>query len=202
VRGETTGLHRLTKVDAVDKFHEQVKKAPGLAEVMDGNDVRMIEAGEDASFTIEPLGKGGIGSEGLREKLESHHAVELGLTGLIDDAHAALSDEIEDFEMREGGGDGLHGRWWVLGRRLAGIGRAGGGREYAFGAEPLRGIGRQLGLTLWTAVGTRLSIHVARFLRNSPGEVTRNRGRLRWRISRVTGRRRRTWVLSTVIQRD
>ena len=41
-RGKLTGLQQLPQVRAVHEFHEQIIKPAGLAEVVNGNDMRMI----------------------------------------------------------------------------------------------------------------------------------------------------------------
>ena len=51
------GLQRLAQVHAVDELHQQVEEAAGLAEVVDGDDVRVAEAGERLGLAVEALGE-------------------------------------------------------------------------------------------------------------------------------------------------
>ena len=105
---EPAGLLDLPQVPAVHEFHDQVmQRAAGawaarrgdLAEVMHGDDVGMVQARQGAGFAVEPLGKARVAGGGGRQDLQRHQAVQAGLARLIDGAHAALADELKDFEL-------------------------------------------------------------------------------------------------------
>ncbi len=53
----------------------------------------MVEAGEDLRLPLEPSEAVRIGREGVGEDLQGDLAVELGVGGLPDLAHAALAEE-------------------------------------------------------------------------------------------------------------
>ena len=103
----------------------------------------MAEAGEDAAFAIKALSKARRGREGLWQHFQSDDAVELGLSCFEDSAHAAVADEVEDFEVGKRGGDFLQrGQIGPFQRQRVGvaIGRHGGGSHEAGGIETVEGI--------------------------------------------------------------
>ena len=104
------GLLDLAQVAAVHEFHHQVMQRARLPEIMHGDDVRMVQAGQGAGFAVEPLGKAGVACCGRRQDLQRHQPVQGRLPGLIDRAHAALADELKDFELGEQLGDLRHRR--------------------------------------------------------------------------------------------
>ena len=72
----------------------------------------MVEFSQRLRFTGEPLGKSRILADSWRQDFEGDHSVEFLLPGSIDRAHAALANEIQDFQLRKeatnlcrGGGD-------------------------------------------------------------------------------------------------
>ena len=52
----------------------------------------MVQAGEHLGFASEPGETVGIGGEGVGENLDSDVAVEFGVGGAVDGAHAALTE--------------------------------------------------------------------------------------------------------------
>ncbi len=121
---------------------------------------------------MKTLGKRGIGRQRLRQEFKRDKTVQLRLARSVDDTHAALADELDNFELWESCGDVLNRRGRFLGGGLAGLGRRSGRGKDAFRAEPLRRIGRQGGLALRTPVGDWFSFHTAPILRIPPAEVT------------------------------
>jgi hypothetical protein len=85
---------------------------------VDGDDVRVAEAGEGLGFAGEAVGKAWVGDALGREEFKGDEAVEGLLPGLVNDAHAAAANEFQDFELREGGGHRFQSRR----RRAAGFG--------------------------------------------------------------------------------
>jgi len=176
LRGEPARLHRLAQVHAVNELHQQKEEPARLAEVIDRDDIRVVEPGQNPGLAVEAFGECGIGGQRLRQELERNQAVEPRLAGLEDDAHAALADDFQDFELWEGIGDFLDARRRVFGGRLASLGWGGGRSQQAFRAQSLRGVGRQRRLALWAMIGNWLSIHAASFLRKPLAKVTQNPG--------------------------
>ena len=65
----------------------------------------MVQAGQGAGFAVEPLGKARVAGRRRRQDLQRHQPVQARLARLIDGAHAALADELEDFELGKQLGD-------------------------------------------------------------------------------------------------
>ena len=67
----------------------------------------MVHASDGFGLSAEPVHGGLVGDGAEAEDLEGDPAVEGGLLGLVDDAHAAVADFSEDAEFAElGGGNG------------------------------------------------------------------------------------------------
>ena len=73
---------------------------------VDGGDVRVVEAGQDLGFPLEPGEAIRISREGVGEDLQRDLAVELGVGGLPDLAHAALANEGGHVIVPEAGASG------------------------------------------------------------------------------------------------
>ena len=86
---------------AIDELHQEVVKTIGLAEIVNGHDVRMVQTRQRARLAREPLGERWVPAGLGGQNLHGHQAVELLLPGLIHRAHAALADEAQDFQLRE-----------------------------------------------------------------------------------------------------
>ncbi len=98
---ETSGLHRLPQVDAVHKLHEQKVKSAGLAEVVNGDNARMIERRESLRLVRKALRELRIRHPFRCQQLERDEAVEQFLSRLVNHTHAAAPETFEDFELRE-----------------------------------------------------------------------------------------------------
>ena len=61
----------------------------------------MVQPGQRLGFAGEAFGKARVVPDARRQDLERHDAVQLLLPRLIDRAHAAAADELEDFELRK-----------------------------------------------------------------------------------------------------
>ena len=61
--GEAARLHGLAEIDAIDKFHQQIKETVRLAKIVDGDNVRMAESRQHSALACEPLGKGRVSGQ-------------------------------------------------------------------------------------------------------------------------------------------
>ena len=77
-----------------------------FVDVVNGADVRVVEARRGAGLVDEPLPGLGIGRESGRQELQGDPSVEAEVLGLVDDAHAAPAELADDAELP---GDGLPG---------------------------------------------------------------------------------------------
>ena len=66
---------QLAERDAVHKFHEQIVKSAGLAVVVNGDDVGMVQRGQRAGFFLEPAGELRVVGAFRREEFQRHEAV-------------------------------------------------------------------------------------------------------------------------------
>ena len=138
LRRQLPRLQQLPQAHAVHKLHQQVIEAVGLAEVIDGDDVGMVEPGQGLRLAREPLGKARVFLLLAGQDLERHKAVEPRLARLIDHAHAAAAQAFENFQLRELAGDLLQRR---RGFRLGGTTLRAAGPDLGPGRL---GLGRQV----------------------------------------------------------
>ena len=103
-------LQQLPQAHPIHKLHQQVIKAVGLAEVIDGDDVGMVEPRQRLRLARETLGKARVFLLLAGQDFQRHEAVEPRLARLIDHAHAAAAQAFKDFQLRELAGDLLQGR--------------------------------------------------------------------------------------------
>ena len=121
--------------EAVDELHgDEDLAAREHADVVDGDDIGVGEAGHRLGLAQESGGAGGFAVAGSAavDELDGDLAVELGVVGGVDDAHAAGAEALEDdvaseqFAARElVGADRAVG---LLGRVAQGRGVDGHGR--------------------------------------------------------------------------
>jgi len=98
---------------SLDQLQHQRPRAVGFLDAVDGGDVRVVEAGEDLRFPLEPREPIRVSREGVGQDLQRDLAVELRVGGLPDLSHAALAQEGGDVVVPEAGagseGHGLLG---------------------------------------------------------------------------------------------
>ena len=70
-----------------------MKRAVGLADLVDGDDVRMVERGGGARLLLEAAHASRLLGELRRQHFERHLAAELGVLRQVDFAHPALPDQ-------------------------------------------------------------------------------------------------------------
>jgi hypothetical protein len=105
-----------------DVLHRVVRHAAVLAGVVDLHDVRVPQAGRRLGLPAEARRQLHPGAGGGRQQLQRHLAVQAFLTRLVDDAHPALAQHLQQLvagDLRrgarragrvvpaEGGGDGV-----------------------------------------------------------------------------------------------
>src|ERR1700747_518592 len=81
---------------AGEKLHGDELLALFFANFIDGANVWVIQRGGGLRFALEAGESLRIASDFGREELEGHEAVELGVLGLVDDAHPAAAQFFED----------------------------------------------------------------------------------------------------------
>jgi hypothetical protein len=94
---------------AIQGLHDNVRAAVLLADVMNGADVRMIQSGGRPGLALETLQGVGVAGEFVRQEFESDETVQARVFGLVDHAHSAAAQLLDDAVVgdapanREGG---------------------------------------------------------------------------------------------------
>jgi len=76
---------------AVEVFHDDIRLAVLLADVVDGADIRMVERGGGSGLAAEALERQPVSGYIFGEEFEGDEAVKASVLGLVDDAHAAAA---------------------------------------------------------------------------------------------------------------
>ena len=93
---QTAGLQASFERFAFDKAHDQVRLPVMLAKVIDGDDMRMLQLGDDAGFALKASEKGRVSFEGLVHYFDSDIAVEGGVVSFLDRRHPAAAQLRDD----------------------------------------------------------------------------------------------------------
>jgi hypothetical protein len=156
---------------AVEVLEGEIGLTLVLADLVDGDDIGVLQAGDGLRLRLEAGAADGLGEPAGQHHLEGHQAAQRLLPGLVDDAHAAaaqlLQDHIHADPLRHAG-RGHHGsgnrRW----RRIF-------GRETA-----AQGVDHRVGLAVepfQAALAGRAGFEVGNErLKNDGGEVARSQG--------------------------
>jgi hypothetical protein len=86
---------------ALDVLVDDEAKAAGLADLVDGDDVRVVEGGGGARLQLEARHAVGVGGERAGEELERDAAAEALVHGEVDLAHPAAPDLALDAVVAE-----------------------------------------------------------------------------------------------------
>ena len=82
---------------ADEQLHHEVRRAVvELAEIVDGDDRRMVDRCRRARLLEEARGEHGVGREIAAQHLHREQAIERDVTDLVDRAHAALAERRDD----------------------------------------------------------------------------------------------------------
>ena len=94
----------LLQIDAIDVLHRQEMDPAGLARVVGPHDVRMIQPADRLHLATEAADGLGIVQVAVGQDLQGHDLVEVDLPGLVDDAHAAVADFLQQFVVAQAAG--------------------------------------------------------------------------------------------------
>ncbi len=87
---------------AVHEGHDVIEKIPGLAGVVERDDVGVVEPGRDLDLPEKPLGSEGGGQLGMQD-LERDEPVVLDVAGQVDGRHPAATElPLEGVAVLEG----------------------------------------------------------------------------------------------------
>ena len=94
--GQRPLSHALLEGLPGDELHDDEVLAVGLHDVVHGHDAGVLERGGGLRLVDEPLPALRVGDRVSGEDLEGDEAAEQGVAGLVDDAHAALPELLDD----------------------------------------------------------------------------------------------------------
>ena len=88
---------RLAERAALDELHGNPRQAVALADVVDGDDGRMVERRGGAGFGFETPAAALVPDQPLGNHLERHGATEPRVDAAVDLTHASRAEEVLDF---------------------------------------------------------------------------------------------------------
>lgn len=88
---------------AVEPFHHQQVLALLPDVVVDGHDVRVVEAGQQPRLVLEALAHPRVFRHRVRQPFDRHGTPQLTVHTAVDDTHAALADLLTDGVLRQRG---------------------------------------------------------------------------------------------------
>ena len=109
-------VHTLGEAAPLNQLHAQVGAALMLADLVNGNDLRMVHLGGRLRLVVKALQFGGRGEPAREDHLQGDETVEALLAGLVDDAHAPAGDLLQQLIITEFMN---HAGGWVHGGRGA-----------------------------------------------------------------------------------
>ena len=130
-----------------DQLHAEIMLPLMLADFVDRHDVRMVEVGGRLGLGMEPL-DGALGSQLTGQNhLQGHQAMEAHLPRLIDHAHAAAGDLLQQLVIAEIANLGFRhcGRCAVGGNRRRIAGQIGRDRQWNRRSLEPRMVGEERG---------------------------------------------------------
>src|SRR5439155_12077752 len=102
VRRDGPFLDSLLQGLALQALHDDEGAAILVADVENRADVRVIQGGSGARLPLEPAERLRISRDFLGQKLEGHEPVQANVFGLVDHAHSAPAQLLDDAVMRDG----------------------------------------------------------------------------------------------------
>ena len=87
---------------AIQKFHRDERLLVLLANVVNRADVRVVECGRGLSFALKAGECLRVTANFIRQELEGDEAVQPRVLSLIDHAHPATAELLDDEVMRDG----------------------------------------------------------------------------------------------------
>ncbi len=87
------------EVFALDQFHDQDGNSSAVLEAVDSGNVQVIQCRECPRFTLEARAAFGVSGGIVRQDFQRDVALQLGIAGAIDLAHAASAEPRTDPRM-------------------------------------------------------------------------------------------------------
>ena len=91
------GTHVIVDGKTVDEFHDQLRTVAQRAAIVDGDDSRIFEAGDEFDFSKKPVAVS-FGRQGtVQQDLDRHHPIRRSLSGLEHPTLAAVVELLQYF---------------------------------------------------------------------------------------------------------
>ena len=87
--------------DPVDQFHDEETNVAFLSHVVEHADVRVVQRGDRLRLALEARLDLGVLRDRFGQDLDRHFSAQPRVPGPVDLAHAALSEQLEDFVVAE-----------------------------------------------------------------------------------------------------
>ena len=94
------GAHALAERLPFEQFHRDEVLVLPLLDRVDRADVRMVQGGRCARFSLKPFERLRIRRQRRREELQRDMSAELCIFRFVNDAHAAAAERADDAVMR------------------------------------------------------------------------------------------------------
>ncbi len=85
----------------IDELHAEERAALKLGDLVDRDDIGVVEIGGELGFAEEPLSLLVAGHLAREDHLRGDEPFDRLLPGLVDDAHAAASDLLQDLVITD-----------------------------------------------------------------------------------------------------
>ena len=90
-------LHQAAQVLTLDELHGDELHAVGLAQVVDPDDVLVGDLGGQKQFLLEAVNDGLVAGQIRADDFQRHHAIQFDVARLVDRAHPAFAQDLQDF---------------------------------------------------------------------------------------------------------
>src|SRR5947199_3770629 len=142
--GNASGVEESAQIYAIYKFHEEKEQSVRPPEFVECDDIGMVEPGQRPGLTGKAISKRAVAADAGRQNLQRDDPIEFLLPCLVNRAHAATADKLDDLELRKFLGKLGNGRRVEGWRFAAGFSACGKGcLQQALLAKSLRRAGCQ-----------------------------------------------------------
>jgi hypothetical protein len=94
--------HGLDQVETLQQLHRDVGRTRDVAQLVDGDDVRVRQACGRARLALEAPQELGVGRQLGRDRLEGDRPVEYRVAGAVHGPHPTLAETVQHFEFSDG----------------------------------------------------------------------------------------------------
>ena len=102
VDGQRAPADGLLERAPIDVLHDEEERAVGLVDLVDGADVRVVDGRSGAGLAHEAGARLLVADQVGGQRFDGDDAVQLGVFGFVDDAHAAFAYLSEDAIVKYG----------------------------------------------------------------------------------------------------